>query len=195
MWRRFSTTILTRGGYTVDRELDDMVTWTTARGRSKILDLGCGSGHYVRALSARSSTSTLVGVDESAAFLRQAVRTSAQTRPSARWVWASALDLPFVDGWFDAVACGGTPNEFRDPRQAFREARRVTNAGGHGWWMMAARGDARSPGRRGVGSWAGLWIPRVAEALGLLEETGWSIVRAEIRPPLLIVRTVAIDRP
>ena len=69
----------------------------------RILDLGCGTGRYLRLLA--ESTSWIVGVDLSCNMLARA-RARIADRTDIRLVQASVTSLPFVQGCFDRVVSG-----------------------------------------------------------------------------------------
>lgn len=46
-----------------------------------------------------------------------------------RWVEGDALDLPFDDGWFDAITMGYGLRNVVDKRKAMQEILRVLKAG------------------------------------------------------------------
>jgi len=47
-----------------------------------------------------------------------------------RWVEGDALDLPFMDGWFDAITMGYGLRNVVDKHKAMQEIFRVLKAGG-----------------------------------------------------------------
>jgi ubiquinone/menaquinone biosynthesis C-methylase UbiE len=124
-----------------------------------VLEVGCGTGHWLAAVQARlkpspydidrSATASperpvLAGVDPSAPMLARA-RIAA---PAARLIQARAEDLPWCDEAFDRVFCVNALHHFTDRNRFFAEARRVLKPGGglltigkdpHGerdaWWV------------------------------------------------------------
>lgn len=66
----------------------------------RVLDLACGHGRHARVLAGR--VGTMVGVDQSAAYLRRGRAAATGARPP-RFARADLRRLPFADGAFDAV--------------------------------------------------------------------------------------------
>jgi ubiquinone/menaquinone biosynthesis C-methylase UbiE len=89
-----------------------------------VLDVACGPGNFTRAFAdAAGPDGLVVGLDASRTMLAQAARE----RPGdgVEYVRASATDLPFADGSFDAVACRVAAHHFDDVGAAIREMARV----------------------------------------------------------------------
>jgi ubiquinone/menaquinone biosynthesis C-methylase UbiE len=74
-------------------------------GRSpKILDIACGTGRTLRQLRAALPDASLYGVDLSPAYLRKANQLLSQNRGDLpQLLQANAEELPYQDGYFDAV--------------------------------------------------------------------------------------------
>jgi ubiquinone/menaquinone biosynthesis C-methylase UbiE len=82
---------------------------------ARILDLGCGEGSHMERLA---SGGTVVGVDLSLAYLRQARRLGMVTA-------AEGERLPFADGTFDLVYLSHVLHHAADHRAVLQEIRRV----------------------------------------------------------------------
>lgn len=112
-------------GRRVDRAEKALLAWMLELlpGTETILEVGCGTGHFSRYLTARSLR--VVGMDRSPAMLASLHESSSQI---AR-VQADAHNLPFRDRTVDA-AVFVTSLEFLDePRRALAEAVRVSRRG------------------------------------------------------------------
>ena len=187
LWRPRSLALLTFGAFDTRRELARMIDGLRPRAGDRVLDVGCGAGFYLRALHEAQPAAHLHGVDASEAFLREARRRLAQAGVPATLALADAADLPYRDGAFDALACGGTPNELRDRPAAWREMARVTRPGGRVWLMAAVRASSW-PGSAAQAALrlGGVFTPDAATLLDEAEAAGLRTVRAEHRPPVLL---------
>lgn len=113
-------------------------------GRSRWLDLGCGTGALSQAILARSDPSAVLGIDSSPAFLAFARRQV--TDPRAAFEAGDAAALAVADGAFDAVVSGLVLNFVPDASRMAAEMRRAARPGGTvgayvwdyagGMWMM-----------------------------------------------------------
>jgi SAM-dependent methyltransferase len=94
-----------------------------------VLDVACGPGNFTRAFAdAAAPGGLVVGLDASPTMLAQAARE----RPGdgVEYVRASATDLPFTDGSFDAVCCFAALYLIEEPLLAVAEIARVLAPGG-----------------------------------------------------------------
>lgn len=89
-----------------------------------ILEVGCGTGHWLRILSRH--TARIAGVDPSRAMLERA-RTKA---PATILAQARAEALPWCSATFDRSICINALHHFTEPATFFREARRTLRPGG-----------------------------------------------------------------
>jgi SAM-dependent methyltransferase len=95
----------------------------------RVLDVACGPGNFTRAFAgAAGEEGVVVGLDASRTMLAQAARE----RPGGgvSYVRASATDLPFADGAFDAVCCFAALYLIEEPLRAVDEIARVLAPGG-----------------------------------------------------------------
>jgi 2-polyprenyl-3-methyl-5-hydroxy-6-metoxy-1,4-benzoquinol methylase len=98
-----------------------------------LLDVGCGTGHWMRALADRGFI--VSGVDASDAMLEHA----RELNPDATIEQGDVDRLPFPDGTFDYVICIEVLRYLRDPTSAIREIARVLKPGGAAFVTAAPR--------------------------------------------------------
>ncbi len=109
--------------------LDLLATRFGLNDRTQALDVGCGAGHWGRALLPRMAAHAhLTGVDHEQAFVELAQEGAAGVPFSA--VRGDAQALPFDDDTFDLVTCQTVLIHVRDAQQAVREMCRVCKPGG-----------------------------------------------------------------
>lgn len=110
-------------------EAEALLSHLALKPSSRWLDVSAGGGYLSERAVAQGLPPARVSCDESLPFLRSAARPGGLGA-------ASAQDLPFADGCFDAVACLAALHHAEDPEAVFREIVRVTAPGGR-----AALGD------------------------------------------------------
>lgn len=99
----------------------------------KVLDLGCGVGHWGRVLLPHlAPEARLFGVDREAAWVEEAARRAEAAGYAERTSYrlGDAERIPFHDGVFDLVTCQTLLIHVRDPRAMLREMMRVLAPGG-----------------------------------------------------------------
>jgi ubiquinone/menaquinone biosynthesis C-methylase UbiE len=113
------------------------------RGEGKrLLDVGCGTGHYMAGLAARGYV--VAGVDGSGEMLAHA----RENNPGAVLEQADVEKLPFPDASFDYALCVEVHRYLPDPAGCIREIGRVLKPGGvalvtatpvlnsNGYWLV-----------------------------------------------------------
>ncbi len=129
-------------GYVRD-SLDLLESVARVRIGEHVLDVGCGTGAFVRRLVSLDQDISITGVDVSTGMLAEARRTTGGA-PNVRFVQASAEALPFPDASFDVVVSTSALHYVPDPALAVREMARVLRPGGRlalldwdrgHWWM------------------------------------------------------------
>ena len=107
----------------------DLVNRLKARRLPRVLEIAAGTGVVTRALaSALPESATIVATDLNQAMLDQGAVVG--TKRPVQWRQADAMQLPFQDATFDAVACQFGVMFFPERPKAFAEARRVLRPGG-----------------------------------------------------------------
>ncbi len=106
--------------------------WRLAEAR-RVLDVGCGIGHWGRTLLPfLPGDATIDGVDHEPSFAERANAKAAELGIAhrARYQAASVEALPFEDGTFDLVTCQTVLMHVPDVPTALREMIRVLRPGG-----------------------------------------------------------------
>lgn len=121
-------------------------------GSRRILDLGCGTGGWLRDLVRwGADPARLVGIDPLPARVE---RARAESPAGIRIDVGNGTTLPYADGAFDLVVLSMVFSSIADPLvadQVAREARRVLRPGGLILWYDFFVGNPRNPDVHGVG--------------------------------------------
>jgi SAM-dependent methyltransferase len=104
----------------------EFTDWAAIAPGARVLDVGCGPGALLAALSSRTAPDQVAGIDPSESFLATA---------RARFPWAdlrhgSAEALPFDDDTFDAALAQLVVHFMTDAAAGLSEMARVTRPGG-----------------------------------------------------------------
>lgn len=100
----------------------------------RVLDVGCGIGHWARLfLSLVSERATLVGIDREPRWVERARAAAERAGLSARTTWqqGDATQLDFPDASFDVVTCQTVLIHLARPEAALAGMLRVLKPGGH----------------------------------------------------------------
>lgn len=95
-----------------------------------VLDVGCGGGQALLALSGSRPDLRCVGADASAALISRAQARVGATNRSVMFAVASALQLPFAAERFDVVFTLFALKHWPDQQRGLRECVRVAKPGG-----------------------------------------------------------------
>jgi SAM-dependent methyltransferase len=116
---------------------DDFVRLLAARwdlrGTARVLDVGCGIGHWGRTLSmVLPPEASVVGVDREAEWVERATAIAKRAALSNQFSYqvADAHALPFAAGEFDLVTCQTVLIHVPDVAKALTEMLRVLRPGG-----------------------------------------------------------------
>jgi len=99
------------------------LAWLALPARSKVADIGCGTGVLAAEILARCAPALVIGVEPSPGFAKSAKENLAGR---ALVFPGSAAAIPLDDGAVDAVLSGLVLNFVPDPRAALVEMTRVT---------------------------------------------------------------------
>lgn len=105
--------------------------------RSRVLEVGCGTGAVTRALAAWPGVAEAVGLDPSPRFI-EAARLAARDLKNLSFEKGNGYALPFGDATFDVVVFHTTLCHIPQPERALAEARRVVRSNG---WVAVFDGD------------------------------------------------------
>jgi SAM-dependent methyltransferase len=106
---------------------DEVADVCAAFGPREVVDVGCGSGHLLRALADRTPDARFVGVD----FSKNAIRRARGLLPGARWLVGDAYAPPLGEQRFDLVLCTEVLEHLERPRDALDALVRLCARNGH----------------------------------------------------------------
>jgi SAM-dependent methyltransferase len=107
----------------------DLASRLASRSPTRVLEIAAGTGVVTRQLaSTLRESASIVATDLNQPMLDQASKVG--TKRPVEWRQADAMQLPFPEASFDAVACQFGVMFFPDKAKAFSEARRVLKPGG-----------------------------------------------------------------
>ena len=126
----------------MDETLDRALRYLEGSAPRQLLEVGCGTGEFLRRLRIRYPKAVLAGIDPAAGMLAVARRKLGDD-PRLRVHGARAEALPFRSGRFDAVLCVNALHCVRGASGAMGEMARVLRSGGRlvavdwcrdAWW-------------------------------------------------------------
>jgi len=125
------------------RGMSELRRSIVARAHGRVLELGAGTGLNLRHY--RAGLDELVLTEPEPRMAKRLERRTARTAPAnSRVLRVPAEQLPFADGWFDAVVATLVFCTVADPPAALREARRVLRDGGQLLFIEHVRATAGS---------------------------------------------------
>ena len=157
-WQAIAGRFAERWSPITSQAIDDLLDAALVGRASRVLDVGTGAGDAAGRAVARGAEAT--GLDVASAM----VEIAAGRHPDATFVQASASELPFPDGSFDAVVGNNVIQHVGEPQRAAREMQRVLVPGGR---VALSNWDAaeRSPFFAAVlGAVAAAEVPTPTEA-------------------------------
>jgi ubiquinone/menaquinone biosynthesis C-methylase UbiE len=119
-----------------------------------VLDVGCGTGDFLRLLAPLVSPGAAVGVDLSETMIAEARQRSAENVDNLSFQVGSVLELPFPDASFDRVLATQLLLHVPDPPKALIEMKRVLAASGVvsiteiDWGTLVVQSSNNELGRR-----------------------------------------------
>ena len=182
LWRGRSIDILTGGAFSTQRELELMLKCLDIKPGQAVLDAACSAGLYARTLLESDPTLNVHALDFSLPFLKKAKQYAERDNAAPVLVHADVRDLPYQDGSFDALVCGGSLNEFTDLPRTLAEFVRVLKPGGKMWQMYVTQADALvGKGVQGLIRVSGIRFIAPERLEPLAVEAGFKLVRAQYR--------------
>ena len=149
----------------------------------RVVELGCGPGVAIAALSSRATQGLVVGVDHSEVVIRQARRRNADAVSAGRvrLIQAAVEGLDLAEGPFDAALAVNTVGFWPDPTATLRKVGRLLRPGGR----IAVVSQPRCPGATAATSAAAL-----DDLAAVLSDAGFENLRSEtlnLAPPAVCV--------
>ncbi|HET9228002.1 MAG TPA: methyltransferase domain-containing protein [Thermoanaerobaculia bacterium] len=117
----------TKWSFYVEATTRETLARLALRSGERLLDVGCGTGALLQALSQRHPGARLTGVDPVPEMLAVA-RSRLPPDIDLRAGWAERL--PFADGQFDVTVSCNAFHYFLEPAAALREMKRILAPGG-----------------------------------------------------------------
>lgn len=131
---------------------------------SRVLDVATGTGDLALALfGGVMPGGEVVGCD----FADEMLARARAKVPGARFDWADALDLPYVDDEFDAATVGFGARNFGDLERGIAELARVVRPGGRVVIL-----ELTQPSREPLAAFYRAWFDRLVPAIGAIAGDG-----------------------
>jgi SAM-dependent methyltransferase len=124
------------------------------RAGMNVLDVGCGTGDFLRLVAPIVSPGTAVGLDLSETMIAEAVQRSKEGLTNISFRVGSVLELPFEAGKFDRVIATQLLLHVPDPWKALAEMSRVLSPAGRicvteiDWGTLVVQSSDSELGRR-----------------------------------------------
>jgi SAM-dependent methyltransferase len=109
----------------------DLARRVAARAPGRVLETAAGTGILTRRLRDEKGGAMRITATDLNPPMLEAARAKFGPDEGVTFTAADALNLPFADDSFDAVACQFGVMFYPDKEQSYREARRVLAPGGH----------------------------------------------------------------
>jgi ubiquinone/menaquinone biosynthesis C-methylase UbiE len=149
---------------------DEVIAALRAHQSRRVADVGCGTGILASRIADELLPEDVYGVDMSAGMLAQARRRSS----SVQWKQAPAEQLPFDDGFLDAVVTTSAFHFFDQPA-ALREFHRVLAPGGLVAVATISPRQLLPVQPFAAGRWSPAHNPSPAEMRALFEDAGFTV--------------------
>lgn len=130
---------------------------------ARALDVACGTGDLAIELASRVGPGGEVVACDFSEKMLELARAKSADRPTIRFEWANALELPYADDEFAAATVGFGVRNFSDLERGLSELRRVVRPGGHVVIL-----EMTTPTRPPLSTFFRVWFDRVVPVLGRL---------------------------
>lgn len=134
-WRKRSIGLISGEEFSIEDEKKLLESWVRPLPGELIVDAGCSTALYARAILTREPSARVVALDFSLQMLEEARKRSMQEGHNIFLLRADASAMPFYAESVDAVVCGGSLNEFNNPEKVLYEIRRILKKTGRCFMM------------------------------------------------------------
>lgn len=135
-WRKNSLSMMSGEEFPLEKEMALLNDWVNVAENEVVIDLGCSTGLYARAIQKTNPKAEVIALDFSRPMLEKTREMAINEGRNLYLLQADAAYLPFSAGKVDAIVCGGTLNEFSDPIKVLYETRRVIKKNGTVFFMF-----------------------------------------------------------
>lgn len=163
-----------RGAWIAEREYALLRAMLEPRSGERVLDVGCGTGHFTARFAAEGGLQ-VVGLDINYPWLRHAASHDAG---GAAYVCATATAMPFRNGAFDRTVSVAALCFLADERQGLQEILRVTRRR-FAIGLLHRRSLLYLQKRRSTGAYRGARWHTEADVLGLF--SGLPVANLQVR--------------
>lgn len=176
------------GGLIMERATGQRNEWTISllnlADSDHVIDVGCGPGALVQALTTRVPRGFVAGVDMSPLMVEQASRRNALAIHAGQVAikQSSALELPFKDASFDKALSANSVPFWPDQLAGVKEMQRVLKPGGTIGLVLQPRWAKTDSEVEKIGG----------ELVDLLQSAGFQQIRLEFKPMKPIASVCAL---
>lgn len=93
----------------------------------RLLDLGCGQGHFTKKIKEKFVNAEISGAD----YSLSAIEFASNNSKEIDYIVADAYCLPYVDEYFDVIVCNNIWEHVADPLCLLRQISKKMKRGGH----------------------------------------------------------------
>lgn len=108
--------------------------------KGKLLDIGCGLGHFCRYIRARNIYIEPYGIDISPKAIEYSKKLAKKTGMKMKFKMGDAENIPYPDNYFDFVVAQEVIEHVDSPARVLNEIKRVLKLGGEVYITTPVRG-------------------------------------------------------